>query len=135
VELLEKLYAAIAGDTGPDLVRVKEYNAIDLGAVKALQPLDPYIKADKTFKADQFTPEQWKTANFDGSHYGVPFFNSIHVLLWSKPLLEAVGLAPDKGPQNWGEFRDFARRTTKPDQNQWGYKLFDYGTREAILVW
>jgi multiple sugar transport system substrate-binding protein len=135
VELFEKLYAAIAGDTGPDLVRVKEYNAIDLGAIKALQPLDPFIKADKSFKADQFTPEQWKTANFDGAQYGVPFYNSIHVLLWSKPLLQAVGLSPDKGPQSWTEFRDAARRTAKPDENQWGYKLFDYGTREAVMVW
>jgi ABC-type glycerol-3-phosphate transport system substrate-binding protein len=135
VELFEKLYAAIAGDTGPDLVRVKEYNAIDLGAIKALQPLDPYIKADKSFKADQFTPEQWKTANFDGAQYGVPFYNSIHVLLWSKPLLQAVGLSPDKGPASWNELRDAARRTAKPDEGQWGYKLFDYGTREAVLVW
>src|SRR6266511_5813181 len=60
VTLFQKLYAAIAGDTGPDLVRVKEYNAIDLGAAKSLQPLDGYIKADKSFKADAFTPEQWK---------------------------------------------------------------------------
>src|SRR6266542_642710 len=134
-ELFEKLYAAIAGDTGPELVRVKEYNAIDLGAVKSLQPLDPYIKADKSFKADQFTPEQWKTANFDGAQYGVPFYNSIHVLLWNKPMFQQAGLAPDKAPQNWREFREFAQRVTKPDQNQWGYKLFDYGTREAILVW
>src|SRR5262249_60324887 len=74
VTLFQKLYAAIAGDTGPDLVRVKEYNAIDLGANKSLQPLDGYIKADKSFKADAFTPEQWKNANFAGAQYGVPFF-------------------------------------------------------------
>jgi ABC-type glycerol-3-phosphate transport system substrate-binding protein len=135
VELFEKLYAAIAADTGPDLVRVKEYNTIDLGAIKALQPLDPFIKADKAFKADQFTPEQWKTANFDGAQYGVPFFNSIHVLLWNKPLFQQAGLNPDRAPQTWPEFREAARRTAKPDQNQWGFKLFDYGTREAVLVW
>src|SRR5919201_171106 len=116
VTLFQKLYAAIAGDTGPDLVRVKEYNAIDLGANKSLQPLDPYIKADKTFKADAFTPEQWKTANFDGAQYGVPFYNSIHVLLWNKPLFSQVGLNPDKGPQSWIEFRDAARKIAKPDQ-------------------
>ncbi len=135
VTLFEKLYAAIAGDTGPDVVRVKEYNAIDLGAVKALQPLDPFIKSDKTYRGDQFTPEQYKTANFDGAQYGLPYFNSIHVLLWNKPLFQQVGLAPDKGPQSWQEFRDAARRIAKPDQNLWGYKLFDYGTREAILDW
>lgn len=114
VELFEKLYAAIAGDTGPDLVRVKEYNAIDLGAIKALQPLDDFIKTDKTFKADQFTPEQWKTANFDGAQYGVPFYNSIHVLLWSKPFFEAAGLAPDKGPQSWGEPTPSGRSSSMP---------------------
>jgi ABC-type glycerol-3-phosphate transport system substrate-binding protein len=134
-ELFEKLYAAIAGDTGPELVRVKEYNAIDLGAIKSLQPLDPYIKADKSFKADQFTPDQWKTANFDGAQYGVPFYNSIHVLLWNKTMFQQVGLAPDRAPQNWKDFREFAQRLAKPDQNQWGFKLFDYGTREAVLVW
>jgi ABC-type glycerol-3-phosphate transport system substrate-binding protein len=79
--------------------------------------------------------EQCETANFDGAQYGVPFYNSIHVLLWSKPLLQAVGLSPDKGPQSWTELRDAARRTAKPDENQWGYKLFDYGTREAVMVW
>ena len=135
VSLFEKLYAAIAGDTGPDLVRVKEYNAIDLGANKSLQSLDSFIKADKAFKADAFTPEQWKNANFDGAQYGVPFFNSIHVLLWNKPLFQQVGLNPDKAPQSWGEFRDAARKLAKPDQNLWGYKLFDVGTREAILDW
>jgi ABC-type glycerol-3-phosphate transport system substrate-binding protein len=135
VTLFQKLYAAIAGDTGPDLVRVKEYNAIDLGANKSLQPLDGFIKADKSFKADAFTPEQWKNANFDGAQYGVPFYNSIHVLLWNKPLFQQVGLNPDKAPQSWTEFKDIARRIAKPDQNLWGYKLFDVGTREAILDW
>ena len=112
---------------------MKEYNAIDLGAVKALQPLDPYIKADKGFKADQFTPEQWKAANFDGAQYGVPFFNSIHVLLWSKPLFQGVGLPEDRAPQSWRELREAAQRLAKPEQGQWGFKLFDYGTREAVL--
>jgi ABC-type glycerol-3-phosphate transport system substrate-binding protein len=135
VELFEKLYAAIAGDTGPDLIRVKEYNAIDLGAVKALQPLDPYIKADKGFKADQFTPEQWKAANFDGAQYGVPFYNSIHVLLWNKSLFQGVGLPEERAPQNWRELREAAQRLARPEQGQWGFKLFDYGTREAVLVW
>ena len=68
VTLFQKLYAAIAGDTGPDLVRVKEYNAIDLGAAKSLQPLDGYIKADKSFKADAFTPEQWKKSHCQQHH-------------------------------------------------------------------
>jgi ABC-type glycerol-3-phosphate transport system substrate-binding protein len=135
VTLFQKLYAAIAGDTGPDLVRVKEYNAIDLGANKSLQALDGYVKSDKSFKGDAFTPEQWKNANFDGAQYGVPFYNSIHVLLWNKPLFQQVGLNPDKGPQTWTEFRDAARRIAKPDSGLWGYKLFDYGTREAILDW
>lgn len=135
VEMFEKLYAAIAADTGPEMVRVKEYNAIDLGAIKALQPLDTYIKADKSFKSDQFTPEQWKNANFDGSQFGVPYFNSIHVLLWNKTLFQQAGMPVDKAPQSWGEFREAARATAKPDQEQWGYKLFDFGTREANLVW
>jgi ABC-type glycerol-3-phosphate transport system substrate-binding protein len=135
VDMFEKLYAAIAGDSGPEVVRVKEYNAIDLGANKSLQSLDPFVKADKAFKPDQFTPEQWKTANFDGAQYGLPFFNSIHVLLWNKPLFQQAGLPPDRAPQSWPELREAVRRTAKPEQNQWGFKLFDYGTREAILVW
>jgi ABC-type glycerol-3-phosphate transport system substrate-binding protein len=46
-----------------------------------------------------------------------------------------VGLGPDRAPQNWREFREYAQRLTTPDGSQWGFKLFDYGTREAVLVW
>lgn len=135
VDLFEKLYAAIAADTGPEAVHVKEYNTVDLGHNKALQSLDGYIKADKSFKAAAFSPGPYKMANFDGAQYGLPVFVGIHVVLWSKPLFQQAGLAPDVAPQRWTEFRDAARRIARPDQDTWGFKLFDYGTREAVLVW
>ncbi|NLD56332.1 MAG: ABC transporter substrate-binding protein [Burkholderiaceae bacterium] len=63
-----------------------------------------------------------------GGHvWGVPFQRSTIVLYWNKNLFKEAGLDPEKGPQDWAEMVEFARKLTKTDAggnvSQWGVTI------------
>src|SRR5690606_14476264 len=63
-----------------------------------------------------------------GGHvWGVPFQRSTIVLYWNKNLFKEAGLDPEKGPQDWAEMVEFARKLIKTDASgnvsQWGVTI------------
>lgn len=62
-----------------------------------------------------------------GKTWGVPFQRSTVVLYWNKELFKQAGLDPDKGPANWGQMVEYAKKLTRTDASgnvtQWGVKI------------
>lgn len=62
-----------------------------------------------------------------GKTWGVPFQRSTIVLYWNKELFREAGLDPDKGPANWDQMVEYAKKLTKTDASgnvtQWGVKI------------
>lgn len=62
-----------------------------------------------------------------GKTWGVPFQRSTIVLYWNKELFKEAGLDPDKGPANWDQMVEYAKKLTKTDASgnvtQWGVKI------------
>ena len=86
--------------------------------------------------ANSADDKQWLGGFFDsfmmnsrtgGKTWGVPFQRSTIVLYWNKDLFRQAGLDPDKGPANWDQMVEFAKKLTKTDASgnvtQWGVKI------------
>ena len=62
-----------------------------------------------------------------GKTWGVPFQRSTVVLYWNKELFKQAGLDPDKGPANWAQMVEYAKKLTRTDASgnvtQWGVKI------------
>ena len=62
-----------------------------------------------------------------GKTWGIPFQRSTIVLYWNKEAFKEAGLDPDKGPANWDQMVEFAKKLTKTDAcgnvTQWGVKI------------
>jgi sn-glycerol 3-phosphate transport system substrate-binding protein len=57
----------------------------------------------------------------------VPFQRSTIVLYWNKDAFKEAGLDPEKGPANWDQMVEYAKKLTKTDASgnvtQWGVKI------------
>jgi len=74
---------------------------------------------------------------YKGVNYGICRELSLTIPFYNKALVSAAGLDPEKTPTTLDEFRDWARRMTKPgptpDQSQWGFDYYEFSTREINM--
>jgi len=136
-EYLPKLTAAIVGGSPPDSCRFKENLNNDMAARKNALALDGYFSKDKTVKLSDFTPQSVEALTYKDKPYGMPHYHQYVILGWNKTLFRQVGLNPDKPPETWQELREFSRRLTLPEKEQWGFRLYEFGPppREQIFNW
>ncbi len=121
-QLQQKLPAAIATGTAPDLV------------LFGVENIAPYVNNDSLEDISDF----WETAvvdksNFlenvldlsyvDGKLYGAPMQYNVSYLYWNKDLFEAAGLDPEKAPATLEEMEEYAVKLTDPSKNQYGLAL------------
>ncbi len=82
--------------------------------------------ADKAWM-DGFFPAFLANSQYKGKVYSVPFQRSTPVLYWNKDAFRAAGLDPEKGPANWEEMREMAKKLTRRDAagavTQWGVQI------------
>lgn len=138
-KLLQKFQASSAAGDPPDVTRLKESWVFESAAKGALTKLDGYFKTDRDLQLTDLLPRFQESVKYRGSHYAVARECSILIPFYNATLFAEAGLDATRPPANYDEFRDYARRLTKPaaerGQGQWGYDTFEYGTREIILFW
>ncbi|HET7768345.1 MAG TPA: extracellular solute-binding protein [Chloroflexota bacterium] len=136
-EFMTKLTAALAGGTGPDFVRFKEYQAIDTAARKSTLAVDGLLSKEKSLKTTDFTQQSIDGSKYKDKLYGIPHHHQFVMLGWNKELFKQAGLNPDKAPETVDELRAHARRLTVADKNQWGFRQYEFGPppREQIFNW
>ena len=61
----------------------------------------------------QFFPELWKTVEWEGGIYGVPFNTDTRFFFWNKDHFAEVGLDPEKPPTTWAELEEYALKLDK----------------------
>ncbi len=138
-KLFQKFQATTAAGDAPDVTRLKEVWVFESAARGALLKLDTYFKNDKDLPLADLIPRFQDSVKYRGSYYAVARECSILIPFYNKELFTAAGLDPDKPPTTYETFRDYARRLTKPHadpaQGQWGYDVYEFGTREIIMFW
>jgi multiple sugar transport system substrate-binding protein len=136
-DFMAKLTAALAGGTGPDLTRFKEYQAIDTAARASTLAVDGLLSREKALKASDFTPQSIEGSKYRDRLYGIPHHHQFVMLGWNKELFKQAGLNPDRAPETVDELRAQARRLTPAGTQQWGFRQYEFGPppREQIFNW
>jgi multiple sugar transport system substrate-binding protein len=135
--LFTKFQTTSAAGDPPDISRLKEVWTFESAAKGALAKLDGYFKTDKEFNAADLLPRFQAALQYKGANYGIARELSLTIPFYNSSLAEAAGLDPTKSPTTYDEFREWARRMTKPGADaatsQWGFDWYEYGTREIIM--
>lgn len=127
-QTVAKALTAIKGGDAPDMAILLAADLFLLTDEDAVVPVEDFAKtdADKAW-LKSFYPAFLENARLDGKVVAIPFQRSTPVLYWNKEAFKAAGLDPDKGPANWAEMRDMAKKLTKKDASgqvtQWGVQI------------
>jgi multiple sugar transport system substrate-binding protein len=101
---LEKIQAAIASGTQPDLCELGSEWVLRFAHEGVLEDLTP-VYAEL---ADSFM--MWESARWRGRVYGLPWLQGSRALFYNIDLFEKAGLDPARPPETWDELLDAARR-------------------------
>ena len=126
-QVYNKMSAAIAAGSMPDLVVAYQNQAAMYEVNDALVDLNPYV-TDATWGlgkdiADFFQGfiTQDVNAQFGGKRLGFPPNRSIEVMYVNRSLLKANGI--DAAPRTWAEFGQDCARVTSREKGTYGYAL------------
>src|SRR5688500_9934550 len=136
-DFMTKLIAALAGGTGPDFTRFKEYQALDMAALGHAVELDSLVGKDKKINLNDFTPQSVEGSKYKNKLAGIPHHSQFVMMAWNKTLFQQDGLNPEKGPETWDELREFSRRLRKPADDVWRFRLYEVQgqAREQQFNW
>jgi len=107
-----KLTTAVAGGSGPDLALNEIGNVGARAGTGTLVNLDKYIQRDN-YDLSQLFPVLVEQSKWEGSFYQMPFESDVRLLYYNKAAFREAGLDPEKPPQNWDEWAEYAEKLTK----------------------
>ena len=128
VQTVAKALTAIKGGDIPETAILLAADLFLLLGEDVIVPVSDLATspADKAW-LDSFFPAFLANSQYKGKVYSVPFQRSTPVLYWNKDAFRAAGLDPDKGPENWDQMREMARKLTRKDAagavTQWGVQI------------
>ncbi|MDO5534310.1 MAG: ABC transporter substrate-binding protein [Propionibacteriaceae bacterium] len=106
-ELGQKFNAALAGGDLPDVIVASDVTWFNFALNEATTPLDD-LWTEAGVKPDTFVDTLREDYTFNGKHYGMPFARSTTLMYWNQDVLEKAGLDPNRGPESWAEFAEWA---------------------------
>jgi sn-glycerol 3-phosphate transport system substrate-binding protein len=128
VQTVAKALTAIKGGDIPETAILLAADLYLLLGEDVIVPVSDIAStpADKAWM-DGFFPAFLENSKSKGKIYSIPFQRSTPVLYWNKEAFKAAGLDPDKGPANWNDMREMAKKLTKKDASgavtQWGVQI------------
>jgi multiple sugar transport system substrate-binding protein len=99
----EKLLTAHVGGSTPDLAQLGNTWVPEFAALRALEPVDPWLARSPDVPREAYSAGIWDTNVLDGVTYGVPWYVDTRVLFYRRDLLAQAGY--DSIPQDWAGWR------------------------------
>lgn len=130
-EIVQKVQAATAGKTGPDVIYSDTPQVPAYWKAGVLSPLDDLIKADNIDMKD-FPDGNLQYASQAGKFWAIPFETNGQFLAWNKDLFNQSGLDPEKPPKSWDDVLSMGQKITNPDKKTIGYQLRAINTKDGI---
>jgi multiple sugar transport system substrate-binding protein len=118
----EKLLTGFVGGSPPDLAQLGNTWIPEFAAIGALEPLEARIASSKGLAPGDYFEGIWKTNQFDGATYGIPWYVDTRVLFYRKDLFAAAGYTDV--PRTWTGWKEAMRKIRGPNT----------GSRFAILL-
>lgn len=110
-EIQQKVYAAVAANTGPNMLKMGEF----FFKMREQDMLLPY--------PEDLFPDSWLREmypNVPWEHYGrhvIPTGACASILIYNKKMFAEAGLDPENPPATWDDFIDAAIKLTQADEN------------------
>jgi multiple sugar transport system substrate-binding protein len=98
----EKLLTAFAGDATPDLAQLGNTWIAEFAALGALEPLQPWLDADRSIVAADYFEGIWRTNQVDGTLVGLPWYVDTRLLFYRSDLFARAGV--HTMPNTWAGF-------------------------------
>jgi multiple sugar transport system substrate-binding protein len=138
-EKWEKYFDRFFGADSSEIPDVMFLNNIPSYASRdLLENLEPYVRAQKDYKVEDFYPLLLDTFRFKGTLYGIPRDNDTKVVYVNLDMLKEAGLAVPKAGWTWQDLLEYSRKLTKRDASgnisQYGY-AFELNQWWKLWVW
>ncbi|MFH1679281.1 MAG: sugar ABC transporter substrate-binding protein [Candidatus Eisenbacteria bacterium] len=99
----EKLLTSYVGRSTPDVAQLGNTWVSEFAALRALEPLDPWVEGSPDVDSSGYFPGIWDTNRIEGVLYGIPWYVDTRVLFYRKDILAAAGW--EAMPATWAEWR------------------------------
>jgi len=111
---IDKLNAAFAGGSGPDVYTVGGSGMANFGGKGVGLQLSNYQAVQK--EVPDFFPSTIEASRYQGKHIAMPYILDVRAIIYRKDLMRDAGLDPAKFPDTWDQFRDAARRVRRAQE-------------------
>jgi ABC-type glycerol-3-phosphate transport system substrate-binding protein len=139
--LQQKLLAAIASHSVPDLAQMEVHSMPVFASVGALQPLTSFIAKTPNDQPSRFLSGMEESTSYKGVTYGIPFNRSLPVLFYNETMFKAHHLTP---PQTWTQLANDAKILThgsgkskvygfSPLDQWWFWEIYTWESGSHIL--
>lgn len=108
----QKLLAAVAAGTPPDLVSNHYYYFPRYASQGLLEPLEPYYAKAGLNPDSIFFPSALEVSSYQGTLYSASQFLYSRALIYNRGLFQKAGLDPNKPPETWDQLVEYAKRMT-----------------------
>ena len=132
-ETAQKLTAALQAKTIPDVALLSDVWWFKFYLAKAIAPLDELAKGAGVDFAD-YQPVLLNEGARDGQHYWLPFARSTPLFYYNKDVWAKAGL-PDRGPETWQEFNDWAPKLVQKDGDTLTRAAFAHPNGASYVAW
>ena len=134
--LSQKIMAAVAAGKPPVLAQAYENWTIELIISRSIVPIQKFIDGPTGLSPESMAdilPVFIENNKWDDTIWSFPFNKSVRALYYNKNLFAGAGLDPNRPPQSWEEYIDYARKITR-DTNGDGRPDI-WGTAGQLNAW
>lgn len=132
-ETAQKVTAALQARTAPDVSLMSDVWWFKFYLNQAILPLDDLISAQGIDLSD-YQDSLINEGVRKGQHFWIPYARSTPLFYYNKEKWEAVGL-PDRGPETWDEFMEWAPALVEMDGDEMKSAAFSHPDGASYIAW
>ncbi|MHB0875877.1 MAG: ABC transporter substrate-binding protein [Anaerolineae bacterium] len=132
-ETAQKLTAALQAKTAPEISILSDVWWFKFYINRALLPLDDLLTAQGTDLSD-YQDSLINEGLRQGKHYWIPFARSTPLLYYNQDLWAEAGL-PERGPDTWAEFSEWAPKLVKKEGDEMKVSAFAHPDGASYIAW
>jgi len=129
----QKLLAAIASETQPDIAQIEIHAIPQFAASGAIVPLDSFMEQGEGDRKEDFIAGLLNNTEYEGETYGIPFNRSVPVFYYNADMFEEAGISGP--PETWQDVETYAKKLTKSDPKVYGYTPVNAWWFFQSMVW
>ena len=132
-ETAQKVTAALQARTAPDVSLMSDVWWFKFYLAQTILPLDDLINAQNIDLSD-YQDSLINEGVRQGQHYWVPYARSTPLFYYNKEKWAAAGL-PDRGPETWDEFMEWAPQLVEMEGDEMKTSAFAHPDGASYIAW